>query len=196
MSWEEMSRDRNPCPCGQGTYSIINEMDDWNRSRSRWQMDCPKCKTEYQLYSRGGYDSSRLPTTHYLWVKKEQLLKHKKLIEQSKKSYDRAIVLAFNRYFETWIQFFKNKNKKEIWSTLTNKGETYPALGTFYKHLKDDGTERYLKRFFENENNRALQVLGIIDNEILTLKNQSESLHDEANNIFSNERTGRCIGTC
>lgn len=49
MSWETLSETNEPCPCGNGTYTIIREADDWNRLEESWVMNCPQCKENYKL---------------------------------------------------------------------------------------------------------------------------------------------------
>jgi hypothetical protein len=47
MSWEEISRQSYPCPCGESTYEEVSYSDDWNRSETRRSMLCPDCKEHY-----------------------------------------------------------------------------------------------------------------------------------------------------
>lgn len=51
MSWEEIAIDTKPCPCGKGNYTVIQQMDDWNRMEEKWQMECVHCANDYKLYT-------------------------------------------------------------------------------------------------------------------------------------------------
>ena len=53
MSWEEMSVDKHPCPCGKGTYSVTHRMDDWNKIQTLpCRMDCEECRVTFVLLAR------------------------------------------------------------------------------------------------------------------------------------------------
>jgi hypothetical protein len=51
------------------------------------------------------------------------------------------------KYKETWIQYFRNKTKKETWTTLTRQGREYPSLSTFYSHVRSFGLAEVLIRY-------------------------------------------------
>jgi hypothetical protein len=62
--------------------------------------------------------------------------------------------------------------KKAAWPRYTG-GSGYPALGTFYKHVKDaGGVNAYMRRCFESDIEEALRKLPIEDNEIEELLSQ------------------------
>lgn len=56
MSWEKLSELNTPCPCREGTYTIVRESDDWNRFEETWIMNCPKCKENYTLEVKHVFD--------------------------------------------------------------------------------------------------------------------------------------------
>jgi hypothetical protein len=146
MSWEEMWSETKPCPCGKGTVTYCMDMDDWNRTRSHETINCPRCKAKAAAESRREAERYR---------KREALL-------------SKAIRIAQKRYLERWLAMYANKSKKEAWLLYTG-GSGYPALGTFYKHVKDEGVECYLRRSFSEDFPRALHTMKVVDNGIQKL---------------------------
>lgn len=153
MSWEVMNEETKPCPCGKGTVTYIFEMDDWNRTRSSSKIKCPTCEARAVELSR-------------LSIEREQ--KRERLLAK-------AIKTAEARYLARWLALFENKSKKEAWLTYTG-GNGYPALGTFYKHVKDEGVAQYLRRSFSHDFRRALKQMKIKDDDIETLLAAREKL--------------------
>lgn len=44
VSWDSFER-KETCPCGRGTYKVVNSSNDWGQSRTGWHMDCGFCKS-------------------------------------------------------------------------------------------------------------------------------------------------------
>lgn len=174
-----MSETNEPCPCGGGLYTVHSEMDDWNRHREHWEMKCPKCKAVYILQSEGAIDSG-ISYERYFWARKENVAQHDTLMKKASVLVNEADLKARERHFDTWKALFKEKNKKYIWSIITNNGEHYPSLGTFYKHVKHEGLEQYLDWVFKNENDRALILLGVKDDELIHIRAQAEKIKIKA----------------
>lgn len=144
MSWEQMSADTKPCPCGKGTITYYMDMDDWNRTRHYKTIDCAKCKAEADEKHRLEVERER---------KRESLL-------------TRAVKIAEKRYLARWLAMYEGKNKKAAWLLYTG-GSGYPALGTFYKHVKFDGSvEQYLRRSFSHDFQKVLKQMKVKDREI------------------------------
>lgn len=153
MSWEEMGSETKPCPCGKGTVTYRWEMDDWNRTRGSTTIDCPKCKAEADAREAAAMQRER---------EREELL-------------SKARRLGEERYLERWLALFKNKNKKEAWLIYTG-GDGYPALGTFYTHVRDEGIEKYLTQHFSYDLDKVLRKLRVDDQEITALLKAAEKL--------------------
>ena len=183
MSWEEMSCRPYPCPCGTGEYNIVTEMDDWNTVRANWVMICPNCKTNYVLWSYEVIDSGMSDTRHF-WVKKEIAQQYNELTDDAERKIETARSLMQQRYMAQWQQHFLGKNKKAIWSVLTNQGLEYPALGTFYNHVKADGLDAYLERYFFTNIERVLHILGAKDKEVGLLLADAQALKTRAELII------------
>ena len=50
MSWEEMSSKQvGPCPCGNGHIVCTVRMDDWNRSKVDYRLECGTCSKKYRV---------------------------------------------------------------------------------------------------------------------------------------------------
>lgn len=146
MSWEEMSVETKPCPCGKGTITYRMEMDDWNRVRHGQTIHCPKCKADADEKHRAEFERER---------KREKLLA-------------KAVQVAEKRYLDRWLKLYENKSKKAAWLLYTG-GSGYPALGTFYQHVKEEGVEQYLRRSFSYDFQKALLRMEIKDGEIESL---------------------------
>jgi hypothetical protein len=154
MSWEQMSADTKPCPCGKGTITYYIDMDDWNRFRHYKKIDCPKCKAEADEKHRLEGEREK---------KRESLLA-------------KAVQIAEKRYLARWLAMYEGKNKKAAWQLYTG-GSGYPALGTFYKHVKFDGTvEQYLRRSFSHDFQKALKQMKVKDREIDELLSAREKI--------------------
>lgn len=154
MSWEVMRTETGPCECGEGTQTFTSEMDDWNRMRSSTEIHCPKCRDKEQQQREA--DQARE-------TRREELLRT-------------AQYLASNRYLARWLALFDGMTKKGAWERYTGK-EGYPALGTFYQHIKHFGSlEKYMEWCLANDLQRSLRVMGIQDNEIDALLQEREQL--------------------
>jgi len=150
MSWEKMVPEEKSCWCGKGTITYITEMDDWNRIRTSREINCPVCRENERV---------RL---------EEQDAKKQKRVNLHRK----AQKLAESRYLDKWLNMYEGLNKKEAWLVLTG-GDGYPALGTFYKYVKEEGLNKYLYRHFCNHFEEVLKIMKVKDQEIETL------LHEE-----------------
>lgn len=144
MSWEIMSTETRPCECGAGTETFSFEMDDWNRTRSSTDIHCPQCR-EKKL--------RELEAEQAREKKRDDLLR-------------RAQELATERYLARWLALFGGMTNKAAWQRYTG-GLGYPALGTFYKHVKDSGSlHKYMEECLKSDLERSLRALGVEDKEI------------------------------
>lgn len=143
MSWEKMVPEEKPCSCGKGTITYITEMDDWNRIRTSREINCPVCSENERI---------RL---------EEQKAKEQKRVNL----YINARNLAESRYLDKWLNMYEGLNKKDAWQLLTG-GDGYPAIGTFYKHVKEEGVNKYLQRHFRDHFEEALRIMEVKDREI------------------------------
>lgn len=191
MSWEEMSVDKHPCPCGKGTYSVTHRMDDWNRSDSSMQMDCEECRVTFVLFSesqnRGG-----IPHTVQFWISKATEVEYGHMRATAVSDRTKAKELRTQRYLPRWKALFEGKNKKQAWGILTNNGERYPALGTFYLHTKEEGLVEYIERHFKDADERAfneiLKLLGVEDVEVAGLMERAATTEQEAHDLVWQKR--------
>ena len=153
MSWEKFSPEIKPCWCGKGTITYIMEMDDWNRTRTSRTINCQECLEKY------------------LSEEKEKTRKK----ELREKLNHKAKSLAVDRYLDAWLEKFEGLNKKQAWEILTDKSG-YPSLGTFYKHTKEEGMPKYIKRQFEQDFEACLEKLGISDENIVKIINERDNI--------------------
>jgi hypothetical protein len=129
MSWDEIKKDEVVCPCGKGKYLIALEMDDWNRMRTKTDIQCPACRKKNE--------------------KAINLIRaHEKAEAEFRK---KAEVEAKKRFLPLFQAQFAGKAKKKIWEKLFSSSK-YPALGTFYSHIRFAGSvEKYLEKYFLRE---------------------------------------------
>jgi hypothetical protein len=124
---------------------------DWNRTRLRETINCPTCKAAADEKSCKEAERHR---------KREALL-------------SKAFKIAEERYLARWLAIFANKSKKEAWLLYTG-GSGYPALGTFYKHVKEEGVDHYLRWSFSSDFRSALHKMNVVDKDIQELKGDLE----------------------
>ncbi len=186
MSWEEMSVDKHPCPCGRGTFSVAHRMDDWNRSDTSMRMDCQDCRDGYVIYSEKSYRSG-MPRVVQFWISKEISVEYDKLSNEAKALRAQEKSLRTQRHLSAWLALFTGKNKKQSWELLTNNGEKYPALGTFYQHTKDEGLTAYLERHFKNADDHSfseiLKLLHVEDAELAGMLERATIIEQEAHDL-------------
>ena len=183
MSWEEIRSTSHPCPCGKGHYTVTLLSDDWNRFDDSWAMICPRCKNSYSLYSytvnrRGQSETCRT------WAPKvllKELAALRKGIDAEKSQI--ADYLQ-NNYASRWRQHFSGKTKKAIWGELTEYGQRYPGLATFYTHVRFWGLEKSLYRYLDyRELATVRRVLQINDSALNSATNNIESLEQAAGRL-------------
>jgi hypothetical protein len=154
MSWEIMRTETHPCDCGGGTATYTFEMDDWNRTRSSTEIHCPQCREKQQQKQTADWERER---------RRDELL-------------ERAQRLVAERYLSQWLTLFADTTKKAAWERYTG-ASGYPALGTFYQHVKHAGSlSKYMEWCLTNDLERALRVLAVEDKEIQNLLREREGL--------------------
>jgi len=151
MSWEEMCPETKTCWCGNGTITYITEMDDWNRVRHHTQINCPICKEEAD----------------------KEAAERQRREESRNKLRSEAKSIAEERYLARWLAMYSGLNKREAWKLYTG-GSGYPALGTFYKHVREQGLTEYVRWCFSNDFQKALERMGVEDNDIQHLLSERE----------------------
>ncbi len=191
MSWEEMSVEKHPCPCGKGTYSVTLRMDDWHRTAKSMKMDCEDCRGQYVIHTENSHRSG-LPHVVQFWISKDVAAEHDRLLEEARTARSKIVNLRTQRHLPKWLALFGNKNKKQAWALLTNKGDRYPALGTFYQHTKEEGLPQYLERHFRNADdsafNEMLNLLGVEDAELAGLMKRAAMIEQEAHDLIWRKR--------
>ncbi|WP_417494618.1 hypothetical protein [Maricaulis sp.] len=153
MSWEEIALHESPCACGAGLVETSVEMDDWNRIRRYTRIHCEPCrKAQEEIQSQRDANNRQRET----------------LLEEAK-------AIAGDRYLATWLGQFEGRTKKDIWQCIT-KGEGYPVLQTFYKHVRGEGLQRYLTRWFEDHILIALEQMSVTDAELIGLLQRRDAI--------------------
>jgi hypothetical protein len=109
---------------------------------------------------------------------KQALDEVERQIEREKLS---MLATAQARYLQQWLAHFAGKPKKNVWAELKSIDHSrVPSLGTFYKHTKDDGVERYLHDWFKPRRlMKILVFLGVADSEMTEAKKRLIYLEEE-----------------
>lgn len=160
MSWEDHEPSKRPCPCCNGHYLVIQRSDDWGRSDERWEMHCPACAEKYGLYS-ATYNRKGMDETFSGWVPRPVLHEVATAEQTAQEAEKRLTDVASTQFGARWRAHFDGKAKKAIWRELTEDGEHYPSLGTFYAHVRDSGMDRVLARYLDRrELATVVRILG------------------------------------
>lgn len=169
MSWDIMIDEERICFCGKGKIHIIEEMDDWNRTRRSEELLCEECK-------------------------KELLRKEKEDREESEKynKLSNDVITYFKEnYLETLLNHFeKYKDKKSVWESMHKIGIERRSLQSFYGHNKGFGNERYVEKIIRIENISKISNLIDIKDEIL------EQMLKEPLEIYEKWETASYNETC
>ena len=70
MSWEEMWSRKYPCKCGKGFYKETSYMDDWNRTRETYIIECEECKEKYNITVKNAEHKPKHGDTKIVWEEK------------------------------------------------------------------------------------------------------------------------------
>jgi hypothetical protein len=150
MSWDVIKSETTECACGKGTATFVVEMDDWNRVRNHTDIHCPDCLRKA--------------------AKDAEERQQKQAANEA--LYNEARMLATDRYQQKWLDLYSGLTKKAAWERYTG-GAGYPALGTFYKHVKHaGGVSDYMRWSFESDFEDALRKMSIEDKDINNLLSQ------------------------
>ena len=161
MSWDSTETQKT-CPCGAGTYTVIDRSDDWGRFETSWRMDCAICRAKYSLYTYD-YCDSGLRGQGHKWVETTIYNESVKLSEKALAAKSDAVRLAKERYLPVLEEMFSKSSKKAIWQVLNENIKWYKSLGTFYKHTKNQEKHEYLAELFDHSD--LLSVLKIANTE-------------------------------
>lgn len=182
MSWEDSDPIYRRCPCGKGRYAVVSRSDDWGRHEERWSMECTRCRIVYRLFA---YHSNRkgINETHYGWVPK-LVLRDLSRLERGARNEERKLSVYMRRkYRNQWRQHFVNKGKKATWTELTEAGNHYPSLPTFYAHIRHWGVQRLLDEYLTYRKvETVVRVLGLRDTQLMSMVQKVANLEQIAKN--------------
>ena len=179
MSWDSTETQKS-CPCGTGTYTVIDRSDDWGRFETNWRMDCPICSKKYSLYTYAYYNSGLREQGHK-WVETTIYNEAMKLNKMAKDTKRKAVLLAKERYLPVLEEMFRKSSKKAIWKALSENIKWYKSLGTFYKHTKNQDKREYLGELFHQaELMSVLRIAHVEDDDIKKLLRDSSSHESES----------------
>jgi len=159
MSWEIMRSEAGPCECGTGAVTYVFEMDDWNRTRSSTEVQCPACRRKADEEAKAEWN----------------LEQRRSILLQA------ARELGTKRYLSQWQALFSGISKRAAWERYTG-GSGYPALGTFYQHARDFGSlSKYMDWCFPQDLEKSLIILHVQDREITAMLKEHSRLWKPTN---------------
>lgn len=184
------------CPCGAGTYLVGHPSDDWGRNFERWEMDCPKCSQNYDLWSY--WVSHKRETWQVrLWVPKESYERLKRLEGELERCRQEITEHPRTQYMDQWLGFFADaRSKKEVWQRLREgwrgSASLCPSLSTFYRHVRYKGrAEEYLADQLHYFNVPAiLRMLDLYDPGLQELFAQARELEEALRATEDNLKRG------
>jgi hypothetical protein len=179
MSWDSIETQKT-CPCGDGTYVVIDRIDDWGRTETNWHMNCQTCQEKYSLYTYYGYDSGPREQ-RCKWVETTIHNESVKLKKKAETAKHNAAQLAKERYFPVLEKMFEKSSKKAIWKVLNKNIKQYKSLGTFYTHTKSQEKCEYLAALFDDSDLFSiLKIANAEDKDIEKLLNDSSALESKS----------------
>lgn len=113
MGYDLMGTTEKACPCGKSLTIESRYMDDWNRTKSEYEMVCEKCRKEY---------------THEVgqWVKIEDWQKKLNVVQKYDAKKRSVEKLAAEELADEWYQHFAHvKTKKALYFALTGYKEVH-----------------------------------------------------------------------
>lgn len=167
MSWEIISRRDYPCSCGKGTYTEVNEMDDWNRSRVHRTMHCTECARKEAI-------------TEIEITKERALLK----------KLDVEITTYFvKHYMQEWRTYFSaTNNKKQTWELAKELGIEKDSLSAFYNRRKNLSMDEYIGELAKYYHLiEIMNVLNIEDSDLKSKVQKANALHKAEYSRMINE---------
>ena len=136
MSWETIKVFTRSCECGKGVVEITQRSNDWLQFEEHHDVQCQICKAKREA------------------IKQRRIVLHNEINS-----------MAEARYLLRWLGLFDGLNKRQVWAKLF-KEHGYPSLQTFYKHVKHETLDGYLRRTFFQDIREALALLCTSDSEI------------------------------
>jgi len=150
-------------------------------------MYCASCRTHYALYT---YHHNRkgLIETYYGWLPVVFMHELTTLVTAIEDEKSQLTKYASTHYGEKWRNHFSGKTKKTIWRELTQEGEQYPGLSTFYSHARSSSMHSLLNDYFRyREIQTVIRVLELDDGNlgapiehIQKLEKELEEKHSQA----------------
>lgn len=171
MAFKNVSKQKHHCPCGDGFYTVTKFRDTEGLFDEHWEMKCSRCREAYKL-SNMPHNSNDIISEIKFWAPSKISYRLINAEENLLKAQKDVLDLAHEMYLEQWmLHCCKGKNKKELWSRITNKGEREPDFVLFNKTADSNNLSDYLKQYFNFQNlDYVLGQLSVRDAKLDELK--------------------------
>lgn len=130
-------------------------------------MQCLKCKATHGLHSRAYMDRHGMNVVDFMWAPNEQLRELRDLENTIREQKSELATYLEKQHGIRWINHFEGRTKKAIWAELTDNGQAYPQLSTFYNHVRGGGLDRVLKSYLRYEGIEAVTRILQLDDAVL-----------------------------
>lgn len=119
-------------------------------------MECKVCDRQFDLFSYA-VPHKGMMETYRGWVRKD-LLREVKTLRRQAEAKAALLRRQLRRHLsDKWLAHFGGRSKKDVWGELTESGATYPALATFYSHVRHSGMENVLLQYLDGRNLARIQ---------------------------------------
>ncbi|MGM0899210.1 MAG: hypothetical protein ACQEV0_14980 [Bacillota bacterium] len=147
MGYDLMGTTEKTCPCGESVTIESRYMDDWNRTKSVYEMVCETCRQEY-THQEGH------------WVKIEDWQKKVDAIRRYKKKKLSIDELAAEELADEWYQYFAHiKTKKAFYLAMAEKTGASLTNSRFNSEVARKSMDETIKHLF----NVTLRYTGTQD---------------------------------
>ena len=177
MGWEVMKRPA-ACPCGAGLYQRLDWEEDWGRSRTDYQMDCPRCRERYALWVIPAPPERRHEDSDWAaWIPKEQDAQRLALAQQVRDTRQAALDVAWKAFGQQLLDHIaRARFKTRMHAALVEQlGPPVPTFRRFDRAVKEEGLLEGVRRMIELEHlPTLLRTYGDTEGEVTASLNQHE----------------------
>ncbi|MBD8015051.1 hypothetical protein [Planococcus wigleyi] len=136
MGYELMGTTEKACPCGKSLIIESRYMDDWNRTKSDYEMVCETCRSEY-THQEGQ------------WVKLVDWQKKAVAVQRYNTKRLSVEKLAAEELADEWYQHFAHiKTKKGFYNAMAEDTGAGLTISRFNKEVAGKSMEETIKLLF------------------------------------------------
>lgn len=147
MGYDLMGTTEKTCPCGESVTIESRYMDDWNRTKSEYEMVCETCRQEYT--HQEGY-----------WVKIVDWQRKVDAVSRYEVKRRSVEELAAEELADEWYKYFSHiKTKKAFYLTLAEK----TGAGLTNSRFNSEAAKKSMEETIKHLLNVSLRYTGTQD---------------------------------